>query len=167
MAQRNGRMILIIEWFIPVRQDFNTCVSQCLWGCVRSWGPPYRLPSGERRRTSGRCWRDKWKMISSQCWVEVGEKDSAWKDQMWTWCAGQIIYELSGTCLSLSIITQKRKPWFCRTLLRVHQASLYWSYWHQHQTEKSNYHVFRWMTDSTYLILYTEERQKHITFLIL
>ena len=47
-------MVLTDECFIPVRQGSSTCVSRCLWGCVRSWGPPYRWPSEERRKTSGR-----------------------------------------------------------------------------------------------------------------
>ena len=33
-----------------MRQDSSTCVNQYLWGCVRSWGPPYR--SSIRRETS-------------------------------------------------------------------------------------------------------------------
>lgn len=59
---------------------------------------------GERHGTSVKWWGDP--MVSLKLWVEVVEKDSDWKDQMWTLCASQTTTDWSRTCLSLSITTQ-------------------------------------------------------------
>lgn len=109
---------------------------------------------GERHGTSVKWWGDP--MVSLKWWVEIVEKDSDWKDQMWTLCAGQTTTDWSRTCLSLSITTQPIQAWFSLTVLRVHQDSLYSCCWHHQQTDTSNQHVLEWMVESIYLVQYTD-----------
>lgn len=107
---------------------------------------------GERHGTSVKWWGDP--MVSLKWWVEVVEKDSDWKDQMWTLCASQTTTDWSRTFLSLSITTQPIQAWFSLTVLRVYQDSPYLCF------DTTNRQIrpismLEWMVESIYLVQYT------------